>query len=107
MKENTFLTPSQLVSSKEEHDIILLTNAIQTLLLEKNKRYGSSALQPIGIFNKLSSEDSIKIRLDDKLSRIRNSSEVRVNDVADLIGYGFLLLMAKGVNDSEILALID
>ena len=66
------------------------------LLQEKNKRYGNSALVPLKIFSKQSAENSICIRLDDKLSRIKNGDELRKNDVADMIGYLVLLCVAKG-----------
>ena len=69
------------------------------LLLEKNKRYGNSALEPLGLFFKGNAQDSIKIRLDDKLARVKNSSELRKNDVSDLIGYLMLLCISKGWTD--------
>lgn len=76
---------------------------ITKILLEKNKRYGDSALQPLGIFGKfINNEDTacagILVRLDDKLSRIRNSNELRKNDVFDLIGYLTLLSAGKEWN---------
>lgn len=66
-------------------------DSISTVLKEKNKRYGNSALEPIHVFYKGDAENSILIRLDDKLSRIKNSEELRNNDVFDLLGYLFLL----------------
>lgn len=67
------------------------------LIHEKNKRYGNSVMEPLGIFsshvkeNNTESLNGILIRLDDKLKRIRNSDVLRKNDVSDLIGYlGFL-----------------
>jgi hypothetical protein len=75
--------------------INMVTVAIRKLLQEKNKRYGDSALNPLGAFSKLSAEDAIRIRLDDKLKRVMNSDELRKNDVADIIGYLVLLSVAK------------
>ena len=71
------------------------------LQLYKNVKYGDSALHPIKTFSKLNVEDSICIRLDDKLSRINNneSDEIRKNDVADIIGYLVLLCISKGWSD--------
>lgn len=65
--------------------------SIKEVLCEKNKRYGNSALEPLGVFYKGSATDSIRIRLDDKLSRIKNSPILRKNDMYDLLGYLFLL----------------
>lgn len=72
----------------------------EAMLLEKNKRYGDSALTPVKVFAPhLDDVDSILIRLDDKISRIRNSEEIRKNDVSDLMGYCVLLCKAKGWED--------
>lgn len=62
-------------------------------LQEKNNRYGDSALTPIRIFSETSTEEQINTRLDDKLSRIKNSKTLRKNDVADVFGYIALLLI--------------
>jgi len=67
-----------------------LTDMIH-LLEKKNDNYGNSALVPIRIFNKENSK-LIETRIDDKLSRIFNSNEIRPNDCYDIIGY--IILMA-------------
>ena len=61
--------------------------SLTELLQEKNKRYGNAALNPLGIFNKNNAIDSILIRLDDKLQRVKNSDILHKNDIADLMGY--------------------
>lgn len=71
------------------------------LLIEKNIRYGNSALNPPNIFSKLPSEDSICIRLDDKLNRIKSSDQLRKNDVSDMIGYLTLLCVSRGWTDFQ------
>jgi hypothetical protein len=70
-------------------------DGMRDLVLEKNKRYGDSALNPIKCFSKVSADESIRIRLDDKLKRIMNASEIRKNDVADIIGYLSLLCVSR------------
>jgi hypothetical protein len=66
------------------------------MLIEKNKSYGDSALDPIRVFSKASSDEQIKIRIDDKLSRISRGSEFYGdNDLDDLIGYLILLKVSK------------
>ena len=69
--------------------------SLNTLLQEKNKRYGNAALNPLGIFNKNSATEGILIRLDDKLQRVKNSDILRKNDIADLMGYLTLLCVEK------------
>jgi len=77
--------------------------AFKKFLLEKNKRYGNVALEPLVVFTKHKNgdpaTDGILQRLDDKLSRIKNADILRKNDVADIVGYLFLLCAAKGWDD--------
>ena len=68
---------------------------LNKLLQEKNKRYGNAALNPINLFNKFDASNSILIRLDDKLNRIKNSDELRKNDIIDIMGYLTLLCVSK------------
>jgi hypothetical protein len=69
---------------------------IKQMLLDKNRRYGDSALNPIRIFSKATSSEQILVRLDDKLSRLRSSQLDDDEDVInDLIGYLILLKISK------------
>jgi len=74
-------------------------NSLLSLLLEKNKRYGDSAVNPTKIFSKLASSEGILVRLDDKLNRVINSAELRKDGVADILGYLVLLCVSKGWTD--------
>ncbi len=66
-------------------------------LLEKNRRYGDSAINPLKIFSKHEPENPICSRLDEKLQRIQVSDEgIRKNDTVDCAGYLFLLCVQKG-----------
>lgn len=66
-------------------------------LLEKNKRYGDSAINPLKLFSKHEPDNPICTRLDEKLQRIQASEEgIRKNDAADCVGYLFLLCVQKG-----------
>lgn len=77
----------------------LLLDNFGNFLKEKNLRYGNSALQPLKIFSKthLTTGDhtdfGIRSRIDDKLNRIKNTPEFRKNDLVDLIGYLFILMI--------------
>jgi hypothetical protein len=69
---------------------------IKQMLLDKNRRYGDSALNPVRIFSKATSSEQILVRLDDKLSRLRSSQLDDDEDVInDLIGYLILLKISK------------
>ena len=86
-----------------------ITDAMKHLLIAKNMRYGNSALEPQHIFYKGDAQNSILIRLDDKLGRIKANTEStpRVNDVCDIIGYCTLLLISMGVTKEDIEKLED
>ena len=66
---------------------------IKDLLISKNQKYGNSALEPLGVFSKLSAEEGLLVRIDDKLKRIKNGSLERDDEdvINDLIGYLVLL----------------
>jgi len=66
---------------------------LSKFLTAKNERYGNSALEPLKVFSQADSGNSICMRIDDKLSRIRNGKELRKNDVVDLAGYLVLLMI--------------
>jgi hypothetical protein len=66
---------------------------IKDLLISKNQKYGNSALEPLGVFSKLSAEEGLLVRIDDKLKRIKNGSLQKDDEdvINDLIGYLVLL----------------
>jgi len=80
-----------------EKEIKELTKRISDLLIKKNKAYGQSAQDPINIFSKLDSEEAIKARIDDKLSRIRQRGITPDTEdtLFDLIGYLYLLILIR------------
>lgn len=74
-----------------------ITKEVTDLLLKKNKQYGDSALNPLGVFAKGSAEELIRVRIDDKLNRLLQGDESIERDedvILDLIGYLVLLLIA-------------
>lgn len=78
--------------------------SIKTLLLEKNTKYGDSALTPVQIFSKQDAAAAICARIDDKLSRIKNSglSDATEDTLDDLIGYMILLKIANKRSSKDI-----
>jgi hypothetical protein len=69
--------------------------AIRIMLNTKNNKYGNSALEPMRVFSKASNLEQLYVRIDDKLSRIRNNPDNEDEDVLDdLIGYLLLLKIA-------------
>lgn len=99
-----------LVDTQEK--IKAMLGGMCDLLLYKNHKYGDSALKPLGIFTKHikncdESTASIIVRLDDKLSRVRNADSLRTNDVADILGYCTLLLISMGVTREDLAKFMD
>lgn len=71
---------------------------IKSMLLDKNRKYGNSALEPKRIFSKADPMEQINVRIDDKLSRIESGQVDDDEDVeTDLIGYLVLKRVAKKV----------
>jgi len=81
---------------KFEDAVRKVCNDVAEMLIVKNKSYGNSALEPINCFYKGDAGTSIKVRIDDKLSRIMRGNEFQGDDtVFDLIGYLVLLLISQ------------
>jgi hypothetical protein len=74
-------------------DVCQVVQSIKELLLEKNEKYGNSALEPLGVFSQLSAKEGLLVRIDDKLKRIKNGSLEKDDEdvINDLIGYLVLL----------------
>ena len=69
--------------------------ALRELLFAKNVAYGNSALDPVRIFSKADPEEQIRVRLDDKLSRLARGSSAGEDVEQDLLGYLILLRVAR------------
>jgi hypothetical protein len=82
--------------SQTQIDICAVVDEVKKLLLEKNRKYGDSAINPVRVFSKSDPLEQIRVRMDDKLSRLRNAQEDEDEDViADLLGYLILYRVAK------------
>lgn len=84
------------MSKQTQDDIRRIAKEIGELVVEKNKAYGDSAIDPVRIFSTANPVEQIKVRIDDKLSRfMRGTSYPGDNDIDDLMGYLILLKIAK------------
>jgi hypothetical protein len=89
--------------SKTQLNIAHVCDEIKTLLLEKNEKYGDSALNPTRIFSRADSIEQLLVRIDDKLNRIQKGAGLLASDedvIQDLIGYLILLKIALAQNDA-------
>ena len=66
------------------------------LLIEKNKSYGDSALEPANVFADGNAVENLCARIDDKLMRIKTQGfrGYGEDNIKDLIGYLILLKIA-------------
>ena len=74
---------------------------VKEFLLSKNIQYGDSVFNPVRVFSKVDKDEQLKVRIDDKLSRLmrgNDSMEADEDIVKDLIGYLALLLIAMRSN---------
>lgn len=85
--------------------IIDVMDQITGTLLRKNEAYGNSAMDPVRIFSSSDATEQLKVRIDDKLSRLargKNTDKVPEDTLMDLIGYLVLLVIAQGQDDEKV-----
>ena len=81
-------------------EILNQVKEIGKFLIDKNRKYGNSAIQPTRIFSKASDEEQIMVRLDDKLSRLQSGQCDDDEDVIlDIIGYLILLRTIRSIKN--------
>ena len=91
---------SKETQNKIQHTI----KRIGMLLIAKNKQYGDSVMDPIAIFAQGNAQDLVRVRIDDKLSRLKRGNDSIESDediVDDLIGYLILLRIMMGDENDE------
>ena len=94
----TWVTDLQLLApdAPAGNRIIRECLEIAEMLVNKNKSYGNSALDPIRVFSKAGTREQLYVRIDDKLNRLMKGTDYPGdNDIDDLIGYLVLLKIAK------------
>lgn len=85
--------PSAL--SEAQKQIAQECDDLRELLLEKNRAYGNSALEPVRVFSRASVVEQLLVRIDDKLSRLSRGTASGEDVELDLIGYLVLLRIAR------------
>jgi hypothetical protein len=96
MHESKLLNGLRNKTEEEIHTVCMETFEF---LIEKNRAYGNSALDPVRIFSKSGNTEQLMVRIDDKLSRFARGSEFPGdNDIDDLLGYLVLLKVAHRNN---------
>lgn len=85
------------MSPQEEfaRDVQAVLADVGNLLIEKNKKYGNSALDPMRVFSRARTVEQIRVRLDDKLSRLARGVGEDEDVERDVMGYLVLLRVAR------------
>lgn len=79
-------------------DFIKRNNEMIDFLIEKNRKYGNSALNPIRFTSCASKVEQLFVRIDDKLNRLVNRQNDDDEDILlDLSGYFILLLVCYSI----------
>ena len=83
------ITDAELdVKDAFETQVSDILEQIKSMLITKNRKYGNAALDPVRVFAKSDSLEKIRMRIDDKLNRVKNRQNDEDEDVInDLIGY--------------------
>lgn len=100
--EDPTVAPVEYFENRAQANISTKCDQIKTLLLKKNADYGNSALDPVRIFSKADAEEQIRVRIDDKLSRLAGAGEKNFSEdtVMDLVGYLILLMVKMEESDN-------
>lgn len=72
-------------------DLDRVLDGLRTLLIEKNKNYGDSALNPVRITTKADPRELLTARFDDKLKRLQMGNAAGEDVWADIRGYAILI----------------
>lgn len=82
--------------TQTQDDINRIMKATRDLLIQKNRQYGDSALNPLNVFGTDDAVINLGARMDDKLMRLRGQGigAQSVDTLFDLQGYITLLLIA-------------
>ncbi len=82
--------------SDSQKQIIETCDYIKKFLIDKNRKYGDSALNPIRVFARSDNIEQINVRIDDKLNRMKNRQNDDDEDIElDLAGYLILKMIAR------------
>lgn len=76
-------------------DILAVCIELASFLMGKNKAYGDSALDPVRIMSSADPAEQIRVRMDDKLSRIIRGTAAGEDVITDLVGYWVLMKVAE------------
>lgn len=90
---HVWLAENRFEVIEDNPEFSTITSSLASLLEYKNEKYGNAVLSSLDVFT---GKCKAGTRIDDKLSRVKNGTELRKNDIADLIGYLVLTCKENG-----------
>ena len=111
MMTKTMMTPEQKMAFEKSFDaalelidecpngqeIVGEMLSLTKMLLKKNIAYGDAALNPLRVFSKAPLDEQIRVRLDDKISRLARGTNSGEDVELDLLGYLVLLRVMRRI----------
>lgn len=73
--------------SQFKNQLNQVLDEVRQMLIQKNEAYGDSALNPVRIFSRAEPLEQLKVRIDDKLSRLARGDNAGEDVIQDLLGY--------------------
>lgn len=83
------------LESPNAHAILKVCMDLADFLIAKNKAYGDSAVNPLRVISKADPAEQIRVRMDDKLSRLVRGQAAGEDALKDLVGYWVLLQVTE------------
>ncbi len=100
----SWVTDLQLIATEAPSGQKIIRECLEVaeMLIKKNVSYGDSALNPMRLFAQSDSVEQLKVRIDDKLNRVKNNQGYAGdNDIDDLIGYFLLYSFARAATSDS------
>lgn len=85
----------EVMAAEHADAILAVCLDLAVFLMHKNKAYGGAALNPLRIMSEADPAEQIKVRMDDKLSRLLRGKAAGEDALHDLVGYWVLLQVAQ------------
>ena len=78
-----------------EDDLDHVLGKVKDLLMAKNAAYGDAALNPLRVHSKSNPVEQLKVRMDDKLSRMIRGKSAGEDATLAYVGYYFMFKIAE------------
>jgi hypothetical protein len=90
--EEAAVAESLAPNEKEIRDVC---RKLADFLVAKNAAYGDSAINPLRVLSKADPAEQIRVRMDDKISRLVRGQAAGEDAIKDLVGYWVLLQVCE------------